>query len=314
MIRTNRQFSILCGAFVAAGTFTAVAAKFDITVPDPYTGSGDKYFGGNPGDSVSAPSGYREDNEVENNAIANQSWDLEGFVVNTPASGPSTLAIVAGFDMKSGNASNASGGNEFEMGDIFVRLNSPVNHLNTGANFNTGYDFVIHFTESARDTSAAGNSADWIPPVSYSVYSAGQVTSLASTVSESGGSGALHAGLKWYASTTTGNAIYNGNANYTDNQTAAQLSGAGYSGYGDGVSGDGANHDILSDIALSWLAPYVNSTTTSIEFYTTMQCGNDVLTGRARPGQNITVPDGGSTVLLMGAGLTGLGLIRRRLF
>jgi len=38
-------------------------------------------------------------------------------------------------------------------------------------------------------------------------------------------------------------------------------------------------------------------------FWTTMKCGNDV----------IITPDGGLTLVLLGAGLAGLAMIRRRL-
>jgi VPDSG-CTERM motif len=297
------KFGTLLAGTLAMGLYSTSAALVDITVADPYTGSGDKYF--TDGTPVNAPSGYREDNEVENNAIADQSWDLEAFVISTANK---SLSIVSGFDMKTGHATSALAGSkvEFEMGDIFIRFNSPVDHNNSGAQ--SGYDYVIRLNQVRDTTKNPNTSTPW--DKNYSVYSANNVTSVVSTAPENGGGGALHAGLKWYANATTG-ALKTGVANYADDKDQNWLFANSYNKYA------GTTHDVASNIDLSWLmaaAASKNYAVNSVYFYTTMQCGNDVLSGKiSGPNAVLFVPDGGATVMLMGAGLTALGLVRRRI-
>lgn len=84
-------------------------------------------------DSMSSNSWYNstnEDQEVEPNCIATQSWDLEAFYLKNY-----TLSMVGGFDFKNGV-------NSYKSGDIFIDTNGDVT-WGTGSNSWMKYEYAI---------------------------------------------------------------------------------------------------------------------------------------------------------------------------
>lgn len=268
----NKYFYVVASLLGAlAASPIANAANVDITIQDPYNGTS---FGG----GITT-----EDNEVEPGATADQTWDLEGFFLNSN----NKLGIVAGFDMRTGEASGtgAVGGVEFEMGDIFVRIGSAVNPTSTTSDAS---DYVIRFTYSnGRDTTSASSAGTL--NLSYSVYKT--PTGITLSQGEAGGPGSINPSKKWYAN--GGTFVTSGTATYSDNVAVP----TGLPAYA------GTTHDVLGDIDLSWITAAKG---TQVYLYTTMQCGNDVLTGKFT-----TVPDGGWTLALLGIGLAGISAVSR---
>lgn len=215
-----------------------------------------------------------EDNETEPNTQQGQRWDLEAFI----RSG-GKLGIISGFDMKSGGV--ADGLANYPMGDIWVNLGSKVGSGPNPPNL-LDWDYVIHFTSWGAGVGA----------VNYRVYSLAQVAAIALT----GGASAAHPNFLWQATAFSAGPIAAGAADYVDNvNNAATVTTAAPLGYA------GGTHDILSGIDLAWLP--VNR---DAYFYTTMQCGNDMLEG------HVGIPDGGLTLVLLGLGLVGVALAGRR--
>ena len=62
----------------------------------------------------------------------------------------------------------------------------------------------------------------------------------------------------------------------------------------------------------AWELANPNSGVPNIYFSYTMQCGNDSMKGEADGGGFREVPDGGSTLLLLGSGLSALFGLKRR--
>ncbi len=234
----------------------------------------DKTFGGS-----SVPPGP-ENNTVEYNAISNQTWDLEKFDLTG-----NKLAMVGGFNYLTGQGTESS--LIAPMGDIFVYLNqSP--YTVPSATDNNGpwggkdnWSYVIHFDRSTTTANAASTNiretSSGSGLVNYWIVANGS----AGTEYYTGGSSSLKNGLPWLVANPSGAAT--GTASLTS--------------YGDGEG----THYSLGDIDLSSIFA------TSFDYLTlhaTMECGNDVLWGR--------VPDSGATLMMLGVGLTGLGLMRRR--
>lgn len=272
--------AILAAALGLAGLSVGSAA--DITIWDNEAGAN---FGGANG--VVAPginsSAQREDQETEVGTIANQTWDLEAFTYTN-----GKLGIVSGFDMKSGvafasaNATTGIGsGQQYlaPMGDIFVRVGSPVDYDDNTFAFN----YVIHFTSWPSGDGSVG----------YEVYAQAGTTVQKTGAAGFGTGTALHNDFLWRAAGTT--SIDSGTASYDDN-----VNNAASGGY------FGGNHDILSGIDLSSIfTAEAGGSSYDLYFYTTMWCGNDIMQGK------LTVPDGGTTLGLLGLSFTGLALVRR---
>lgn len=85
--------------------------------------------------------------------------------------------------------------------------------------------------------------------------------------------------------------------------------------YGSYVDGEGTHY--TADLDLTWLNPYL-LTGVPITLHNTMECGNDNLMGRYMPvttggfGDPDPVPDGGDTLVYLGAGLLTLGLFYKK--
>lgn len=287
-MRTIRRFLGLAGASVLAAGLPAVAG--DVTISDGIPDSAP--FG--PGGQV-APSGFLEDQTVESGATADQTWDLEAFV----APGGGLLNVVAGFDMKSGSA---SGGNTSPMGDIFIKVGAGT--INPTSLTSAGYTYVVHFTSftelSPTKAIIPGTTVGTgIGNVTYSIYAASAVGVINTGTIHITPGGALFSNLAWQANVTGATPVKTGTADYVDN-------------VGDAASGGyaGGNHDIISGINLNGLGIL---STDSVSAWTTMGCGNDGIIGGTVGVTLFGLPDGGATAVLLGAGLVGLGMVRRRI-
>jgi hypothetical protein len=187
--------------------------------------------------------GDREDQEVEPNCVANQGWDLEGFLLKG-----STLSVVGGFNFVAGNEGVRSG-------DLFLDIdgNAKYGSLNSGgASGNAtvantfGYDYVLDLDFDKQQ---------------YSVYSLGG----ASTVSV------------YYGQNSASNPW-----RYAGGGTALQgWTGKDFSFYATGLTDAqtgflGGTHNAFG-VDLSFLAPGTEFTS-----HFTIECGNDNLMGRGQ--------------------------------
>lgn len=118
-------------AVISAPCAFALDFGTNITIPD-LVSSGQKAWWGN-----------REDNEVEPNCVASQSWDMEAFFLKG-----NTLTAVSGF--------NPVGGYENTLpGDIFIDVTGDITYgpaangtgyYNHTVSNSFGYDYVISFS------------------------------------------------------------------------------------------------------------------------------------------------------------------------
>jgi len=219
-----------------------------------------------------------EDQEVEYNSTANQSWDLEGMFLDG-----TDLTLVGGYDFQNGN-------NSIYTGDIFLDVDGDmvygkdVTSLYGNGNKNIsnvfGYDYVIDMTFDATSLSST-----------YNVYKIDESAVLKSPYyRQNDTSGA-------YRYVSGGELVGSGTVDYQTGLSDAETGFAG--GY----------HNALS-VDLSFLGE-----TTDITAHYTMGCGNDDLIGKGtveiEPPVVGGVPEPG-TLLLLGGGLLGLGAVIRK--
>jgi len=273
-----------CLPFLTALTGAAAlqnASAIDITVSDPHN---DKSFA--PLNQNLGPNGP-EDNTVQYNAIANQSWDLESFSLDG-----SNLTITGGFNFLTGQGYYDGGGGTlgdlvatpYPLGDIFVYLgtDAPYTLASPGTTSAAGisltaWDYVIHFDRDANRNVNDVVNGDGSISVGYTILSnTGQAIDL------TGGSGSLITGLPWQTST-----------DYAPDATASYTTSNDVQGF----------HNSISGIDISSILDGGQS----FYLHTALKCGNDVLWGQA------SVPDGGAALGLLGLGVGALGLVRRRL-
>lgn len=219
-----------------------------------------------------------EINEVEANCIPSAQWDLRHFYFDA-ATGQ--LSINGGYNMMNGY------GNYFS-GDVFIDVNGderygnqgslavpagvPGNGFSTVLNSGYGWDYAIVFD---RKTGAAGGSE---LTGGYKVYQLTGASDLEVYYAQNSGSSPLR-----YLSGGTLTA-YSGTIQQTDN------------------SGDFT----LDGLDLGWLS---GSGASPLTFHFTMGCGNDLLIGQT---SSFNVPDGGMTLVMLGMGLSAIGLVSRR--
>lgn len=248
------------------------AFGLEITVSDPHN---DKNFS-----NQNVGANGAENNTVQYNAVANQTWDLESFDLNG-----SDLSITGGFNYETGRGIGSN--LMFPMGDIFVYLgneapysipNNNLNDLNGPWAGMNNWDYVIRFDrDSDRNVAANGTS------IGYSIEAKGS-----QTLHVTGGTGSLTQGLPWQVS--------------SDTFTPAQI--ATLSSFNDG---EGTHYTIGGLNITSLLA--LNQ---SFYLHATMMCGNDVLWGRLPEVSIPRVPDAGTSLTLLGLSLGVLGFVRRR--
>lgn len=211
--------------------------------------------------------GPQEDQEVDYLATTGQAWDMEAFFLSG-----GTLTMVGGFDFQDGYQG-------YHAGDIFIDINGDANVPATAPYTSPqGYDYVLDMNWAA---------------LTYNVYA---LTS-SSTVVPVGPS--MRQGANPYRYSSGGTLLSSGVSVADYESSVASVGGL-----------TGGSHNVLQfDLSgINSLWPILDSDADSrvdggVAFHFTLECGNDMLTGR--------VPDGGATILLLGVALAGLGVIRR---
>ncbi len=293
----NQTYKIALALTVAALTGPAAFAGYvDVTIADPHR---DKSFTpGTPGATGNLDPALPENNRVEWNAAANQSWDLESFQFDASAS---LLKMTGGFNFATGQGYTGEGKasstlitTTYQMGDIFLYLNkapyttpnendTPVSHKGPWEGSDQ-WDFAISFV---RDVN--GNIQVVKDRVEY-VITAKSPNNDHQTAVTLPGTGVLNQNLPWKA---------NG-ADFSNPLPAT------YYASGDQKADPDLWFNEIQGIDLSSILPAISGQT--VYAHTTMRCGNDVMWGQFQP-----VPDGGTTLVLLGSGLVGLALLRRRI-
>lgn len=214
-----------------------------------------------------------EDNEAEPGMIQNQSWDLEGVFQKG-----SVLTMIGGYNFKAGNLG-------FTSGDLFIsttgNYGTPIGNFGSNATVKNsfGYEYVLDINWST---------------LAFTVYK-------------------------------LGDNAYTQTAYYSQNQTDGATSNPWQYARGGEEVGSGIGQDLgkVTDSGfLGWLgdnnhyavsfdlnAVFDDANLHGGNFYShfTMGCGNDNLIGQGA----IPAPEP-STLLLLGAGLLGLGFARSR--
>lgn len=218
--------------------------------------------------------GNHEDNETETHpdTLSGQNWDLEGMFLQG-----STLTVVGGFDFKNGVTHS---GHNYRSGDVFIDLNG-----------DAVYGYPANGGAGTGGTTTSLFGYDLVLDLDYTTMTfdllqltPGSVLGRPTVVASSN---------PWrYVSGGTAVAGYQDVAfSYVSALTNADVGLQGYAG-------------INTHYAISLDTSFLPSGTATIHY--TVECGNDNLMGVA------TVPDGGSTVALLGVALVGLTTLRRR--
>ena len=219
-----------------------------------------------------------EDNEAEAGMVQSQAWDLEAFTLNG-----SKLKVYSGFNLLGGEQGYA-------LGDIFIDVNGNAKYGaaagGLSSNADLKYDYVIHFNNRSGQTIGTG----------YEVFSLTENSSVSLTQvgvpqNQSGGSNP-------FSYVSGGTSIGTGTFGVSTVSGDITLE--------DGTTVTGGNH-YIGEVDLGFLA----GTTTDVLFHLALGCGNDNLIGKTSGGFD-QVPDVGSTLVLMGFGMSGLAMARGR--
>ena len=219
-----------------------------------------------------------EDNEAEAGMVQSQAWDLEAFTLNG-----SKLKVYSGFNLLGGEQGYA-------LGDIFIDVNGNAKYGaaagGLSSNADLKYDYVIHFNNRSGQTIGTG----------YEVFSLTENSSVSLTQvgvpqNQSGGSNP-------FSYVSGGTSIGTGTFGVSTVSGDITLE--------DGTTVTGGNH-YIGEVDLGFLA----GTTTDVLFHLALGCGNDNLIGKTSGGFD-QVPDVGSTLMLMGFGMSGLAMARGR--
>jgi len=220
-----------------------------------------------------------EDNETEVGTVNSQMWDLEAFSIVGH-----TLYMVGGWNFSTGDT--GSGATGYKPGDLFIKVGGTApsgdpttRGYGTTPNSTYGYSYAVILNNLAASASVQtldGNST--LNTVVYDDFVANPWT---------------------FASDETGTGSTP--ITYTTGQTDAQML-ANY-----GLTLYGGLHNVVT-VDLSFLGTVAANT--PVWFSYTMECGNDSLKGQYVGG--FRTPDGGATLMLLGLGLSALGVVSRK--
>jgi hypothetical protein len=195
---------VLAGVGLGSLALGCSALAVDITIQDPHL---DKSFSGQ---QVWGP----EDGTVEYDAVANQSWDLEKFVLQD-----SSLSLVGGFNFLTGIGVGAS--EIYPQGDIFIYTGQQPYATDSGWTGKDDWSYVVQFARNGNN-----NILETEFGIGYQILARSEVNTVLYTQDPR----ALLKGLPWISTGTLTSTSY-----------------GGYTGFNDG----GGLHYSISEIDLS---------------------------------------------------------------
>jgi hypothetical protein len=217
--------------------------------------------------------GSHENNETEPGTQTGQRWDLENIILEG-----NSLTIRGGFDYLNGVS---VGSRTIRRGDVFIDVNGDALTTWTTAsgpktlNSTFNYDFAIHF-DIIDNTQ-----------LKYQIVNLNSGSTF-DVVTD------IHASNPWRLS---------------DGSAIDSSSGMGVAGLTSYTDGEGQHWDMTVDLGLGGYNELLAamSGASSTLFHYSMECGNDVIMG------SVSVPDGGTTLVLLGVALSGLSMVGRRI-
>jgi hypothetical protein len=249
----------------------------------------------------------REDQEVEPDDVATQTWDLEAMFL-----GDNTLTMVMGYDFMNGVGVNSSYGvedNKFKSGDIYFDTTGSVHTGTADAEFGTG-----DHTPGIELGSGSGNKTvqynwgydlvfdiDWNTPFTLisdvdGIQEYSFNYDIVKLLYDDEGN-ALSSNTSGYfrENDESGAWKYDGGGDVLGSGTGSYLVGLDNGLAGEGITG-GSHNAVSVDLG--------SIDTTVFVSHFTMQCGNDNLMGDPVPEP--------STIILLGLGILGLVGFRKK--